>query len=119
MAQTNGEADVAAPAVGFRLRPQGRGNLRDANRADCAELRHVDLADVVLEEVRPDDDVVEAGSIGAKRYLVVGSFIQVIPRHRVQFSLGQPGKVKDICLLEQLVAELAVFPIRLEKWGCS
>ena len=44
--------------------------------------------------------IIEMASIGMKGHFVIGSLVQVIPRERIQFRLGQPGKVEDVHLLE-------------------
>ena len=69
--------------------------------------RRVDLAHIVGQKMRTDDDIVEIGPIRAKRSFVVGALVQIVPGDGIQLRLGRFGKVEDIYLFQQIVAQLA------------
>jgi hypothetical protein len=50
--------------------------------------------------VRPDDNVVETGSIVVKGYFVIGPLVQIVLGERIQLGLSRLGKIEDIRLFE-------------------
>src|SRR5713101_8097147 len=67
--------------------------------------------------MRTDDDIVEIGPIRAERSFVIGAFIQVVPGDGIQLRLGRFGKVEDIYLFQQSIAQLTEFLLGLQQRG--
>jgi hypothetical protein len=57
---------------------------------------YVDLLYIVLQKMRANDKLIEAGAIVSKRGFVLGTFIEIIPCERVQLGLRQQLHVEYV-----------------------
>ena len=71
----------------------------------------IHMAYIPVQKMRPDDQILEARTVGFERSLVFRTLVHVVPRERIHFRFGQPPEIENIHHFVQRVGRVTVLSV--------